>query len=630
MAKKSQHDTTTKDIKILIACHKQSELPDSNLFLPIHVGAALSNADLGIQRDDDGQDNISTKNPNYCELTAIYWAWKNLDAEYYGLFHYRRFYSFTDTQYDTSSDSHRMVRLGSLSQEVFEKYGLLDEGRMRSIIEANDMIIHQSRKVSRLPTPRQEYGKTLRRHYDLHDGTITFNSDIDLMMSIIENNYPEIAPHAYDYMQGGYYLGYNMFIMRKPLFDGMCEFMFGVLETADPSIDMTYRSQNGRRIHGYLAELLSSIYIYYLRTTRPELKVDERQMLFAERTDPIQDIAPIEAAFPIVFDLASHAHNRAEVFFPVGFQSFLSTVDSKKRYDVLIVHRAMSMMLQKQLTLQAAEYSAVTLRFVDYTVEADILNELSGVSITSVPLLAPWLFRNYATVLLVQWNVLIRSDVSEYAQLLKSEERAFAAAIDVYYSGRMNEQDSDTKKRAERLGINPYTAIDEGVFVMNLAHRRAHEEKFAIVAELQKHSMSCVEWLNKRYAGCYDILPQEWNTRVITSDAMAAVCAHAPADIFKEYQSAVKASVIAQYPLTAPIDMGHTEFTLEFWNSAQQLATYPFMFAAAVDNKKIESRGFRDMIAPVGSRRRRIIKKMFPKKSVQRRIIGEIKRSVLR
>ena len=41
--------------------------------------------------DDEG-DNISNKNKTYCELTAQYWAWKNMEADYYGFFHYRRYF----------------------------------------------------------------------------------------------------------------------------------------------------------------------------------------------------------------------------------------------------------------------------------------------------------------------------------------------------------------------------------------------------------------------------------------------------------------------------------------------------------------------------------------------------------
>lgn len=57
------------DIKILVAAHKKYWMPDDSVFLPIQVGAALHHPALGYIPDNTG-DNISAKNPNYCELTA--------------------------------------------------------------------------------------------------------------------------------------------------------------------------------------------------------------------------------------------------------------------------------------------------------------------------------------------------------------------------------------------------------------------------------------------------------------------------------------------------------------------------------------------------------------------------------
>ncbi len=81
------------DIKILVASHKKAEMPEDSMYLPVHVGRVLyPDREFGYQSDAEG-DNISIKNPYYCELTALYWAWKNLKADYVGLAHYRRHFS---------------------------------------------------------------------------------------------------------------------------------------------------------------------------------------------------------------------------------------------------------------------------------------------------------------------------------------------------------------------------------------------------------------------------------------------------------------------------------------------------------------------------------------------------------
>ena len=82
-----------KNVKIIIATHKKYQMPKDEIYLPVQVGKEGKEF-LGYQIDNQG-NNISSKNSYYCELTGLYWAWKNLDADYIGLSHYRRHFSVT-------------------------------------------------------------------------------------------------------------------------------------------------------------------------------------------------------------------------------------------------------------------------------------------------------------------------------------------------------------------------------------------------------------------------------------------------------------------------------------------------------------------------------------------------------
>ena len=81
-----------KNIEIFVVSHKDLFLSIPENYKVIGVGEYGVNNKERILSDCIG-DNISKKNPNYCELTAIYWLWKNYDLpNYVGVCHYRRFF----------------------------------------------------------------------------------------------------------------------------------------------------------------------------------------------------------------------------------------------------------------------------------------------------------------------------------------------------------------------------------------------------------------------------------------------------------------------------------------------------------------------------------------------------------
>lgn len=106
---------------ILIAAHKAFDPPAMEGYLPVQVGAALAAQDLGFQRDDEGE-NISEKNPQYCELTGHYWAWKNLPGpETMGLVHYRRY--FVHDMY--AADVKSQILTAAEAEKLLEHYDII-------------------------------------------------------------------------------------------------------------------------------------------------------------------------------------------------------------------------------------------------------------------------------------------------------------------------------------------------------------------------------------------------------------------------------------------------------------------------------------------------------------------------
>lgn len=77
--------------QIYVMTHKKIADIPNEIYTPLHVGKEGKES-LGYIGDDTG-DQISDKNDSYCELTGMYWLWKNLDCDIIGICHYRRYFT---------------------------------------------------------------------------------------------------------------------------------------------------------------------------------------------------------------------------------------------------------------------------------------------------------------------------------------------------------------------------------------------------------------------------------------------------------------------------------------------------------------------------------------------------------
>lgn len=271
-------------IKIVISCHKEIDFPKSDIYLPVHLGAVNAPNPLpGMQPDNEG-DNISDRNFTYCELTAQYWAWKHLDADYVGQCHYRRYFYFGDAKH--KANDHLQIEAPSLSPLAIDKFELEDAELIRRIVSAHDLIVAPQWNVAGAPTPCGNK-QTVREHMVSYG--LMLDEDVNKLVDITRRLSPEYADELVSYLNGGKYRGYNCFIMRKELFHRLCEFEFPILQEFDASFDYSSMRTTRKRICGYFAEILYSVFINHL-IHEGGCDIEERPLIFFDDTSRLYSL----------------------------------------------------------------------------------------------------------------------------------------------------------------------------------------------------------------------------------------------------------------------------------------------------------------------------------------------------
>lgn len=232
------------DIKIIVATHKKYWMPEDNMYLPVHVGHA-GKEDLGYTGDDTGV-NISEKNVNYCELTGLYWAWKNLKADCLGLVHYRRHFclhrSFTD-----------------------KKNCILTRSQAEKLLDGTDVV---------LPKPRNYYIETNYSQY-VH---AHHRMDLDVTRDILTERSPEYIEAFDRVMKKTSGHRFNMLIMRRKILDEYCTWLFDVLFELEKRLDISDYNANDCRVFGFVSERLLDVWL-----DSKQIKYRECAYIFMEK-----------------------------------------------------------------------------------------------------------------------------------------------------------------------------------------------------------------------------------------------------------------------------------------------------------------------------------------------------------
>lgn len=236
------------NIKILVAAHKKYQMPKDSMYLPLHVGAEGKNPIEGFTLDNTS-DNISSKNPFYCELTGLYWAWKNLDADYIGLCHYRRYFSVCKKIPKTEEEKFKVV---------------LSSDQCQELLKETDII---------LPKARNYYIETIYNHYK----HTMYVEPLDITGQILQEKYPEYSKEFENLKHTTKMHAFNMFIMKKSVLDSYCAWLFDILGEVEKRVDTSQYSDFHKRFFGRISERLLDVWIRTNKLSYAEIPVIDMQ-----------------------------------------------------------------------------------------------------------------------------------------------------------------------------------------------------------------------------------------------------------------------------------------------------------------------------------------------------------------
>ena len=169
-------------ISMYVIMHKDVKIPKKNGYKSLLVGGAVGNSANSVDYRDDNGDNVSEKNKSYCELTGMYWIWKNdNESEIIGINHYRRF--FTDNYFSMSSDKCLSVK------------------KIENIMKEHDVIVSRAAIFGRAIKDVLTEAPSVK--------------DMNAVKNAIDALYPGYSSDFQSFMNGNKYYPYNMLIMKK-------------------------------------------------------------------------------------------------------------------------------------------------------------------------------------------------------------------------------------------------------------------------------------------------------------------------------------------------------------------------------------------------------------------------------
>lgn len=587
-----------KKVKLFVTYHKPAPLLKGEMFVPMNGGRAnlqkkylegkISDFDynwlLNNTIGDDSGDNISKDNSRYNEMSVVYWAWKNLDKlydpDYVGLMHYRRHFIFKD--WFMPEDNKWSVDFPVFDSNYVGELNCCDEVVQEYLNKYDCLYAYYQAEFS--------------VYYQYANCTSHNIEDLDYILSVIENDYPDIYPSAKKYVDGYNHYFCNMFVFKKDLFNQYCEFVFAVLSKYDKWRNDLSLSEIEKRF--FISERITGIFIQYLIDTNQ--KCCPLNISYLKNTDVKQDIYPAfqENNVPVVF----FTDDNYVQYLVVALTSLLEHIKKSCNYDIFILFNSLSEANKKKIKNIFKSIDNASVRFIDVTpyLSDDSICQFSqgteSVTLSNFySFLVSDIFKNYRKIVCLHADIIVNKDIAElYNQNIENNWIGASLDIKEILNLRLNEKKRTDIQRKDylinTLGLEePYKYFQDGALIINIEQFNKNNVKSKLIDSLRQYPDTLKkshDILNSVCSGHVYFFPVSWNLDWQIEFEYPEYEILLPTSLYEQYLAGTKNSNIVHYASQIkPWYEPEKNLAGLWWSYARKTGGYEFFLAEMVKHK---------------------------------------------
>lgn len=554
---------TSKSVKIIVGYHKPAYLlkNTNGWFIPIHLGRAIAfdeskDGSLSVDDeewldsntigDDDGE-NISRLNREFCELTGIYWAWKNYEKigspDFFGFMHYRRHFIF-DTNYlsDRKPDFCDLVRRNFSGENYEQEIGLES---LDHYLDNNKIYVCQNRLAI---SPLEYHLKQPFINREVYNNAI----------ALLREGWPEIKSALSEYLNGDRHYWSNMFLVNKDVFFELCEWIFPKLFYVYKQLNFTGASIAQRRFIGYLAENLFGV--FWEMKSKKGMEIVSLPLSFLECTDINKRILPAfeKNNVPIVFS----CDKNYVPYLAVSLESIIENSTTENNYDICILDSGIQSADKERLLGMIAVRKNFSLRFINVSI---LLNKYASTlrfgekyhysSAIYFRYFIPEYFSSYKKILYLDCDLVLLADVGDLYSFDIGNHIIGAVKDLERRRWIFNPESSERTLKFDRtLGIkNSKNYFNSGVCLFNVSKMIEQDVTEKLLFNTLLFNKQSQAWygdqdiLNGQFYGDVAFIPEEWNVMWVVNNRVKDWTTEIDAESCVLYKNSLKNVKLMHY-----------------------------------------------------------------------------------